>query len=621
MIDYEKYAPLLENVEKPGRYVGGEYASDIPNPENAELRVCFCFPDTYEIGMSNLGMKILSGCFNNTGYISCERSYMPWPDMREQLIKHKMPLYALESGDPLNVFDIVAFTLQYELCYTNVLQMLGLGNIPLLSKDRNESDPIVIAGGPCAYNPEPIADFIDIFSIGEGEDALLELASLINECKKQGISRKEILYRASKLDGFYVPSLYDVEYNGDGTISSFKPNREGVPEKIVKRIISNLDEVYFPCNCSVPFLETVHDRVMLEVFRGCIRGCRFCQAGMVYRPYREKSPEVLNENAKRSIDHSGYTEISLTSLSISDYTHLPELIDKLLSWTNRKNVNLSLPSMRIDNFYEELLEKVSSVRKSGLTFAPEAGTQRLRDVINKNITEEEIITACEKAFDGGRNSLKLYFMNGLPTETDEDICGIASLGQNIVDTYYSKKRKNGGRGVNVTVSVSCFVPKPFTPFQWEGQDTLEELERKQQLLKSKITTKKISYKYHDARVSRIEAVFARGDRRLSKCLEEAYNRNMMLDGWDEYFSYDNWNNVFSDCGIDPSFYANRRFGEDEILPWDFIDIGVTKKFMKNEYKKALKAETTPDCKTKCSGCGAASLCNGKCVCDGGKDND
>ncbi len=621
MIDYEKYAPLLENVEKPGRYVGGEYASDVPNPDDASLRVCFCFPDTYEIGMSNLGMKILSGCFNNTGYISCERSYMPWPDMREQLIKHKMPLYALESGDPLSAFDIVAFTLQYELCYTNVLQMLGLGNIPLMSKDRNETDPIVIAGGPCAYNPEPIADFIDIFSIGEGEDALLELAKLVDDCKKQGVPREEILYRASKLDGFYVPSLYNVEYNEDGTISSFNPNREGVPEKVVKRIISNLDEVYFPCNCSVPFLETVHDRVMLEVFRGCIRGCRFCQAGMVYRPYREKSPDVLNENAKKSIDHSGYTEISLTSLSISDYTHLPELIDKLLPWTNKKNVNLSLPSMRIDNFYEELLEKVSSVRKSGLTFAPEAGTQRLRDVINKNITEEEIITACEKAFDGGRNSLKLYFMNGLPTETDEDICGIATLGQNIVDTYYSKKRKGGGRGVNVTVSVSCFVPKPFTPFQWEGQDTLEELERKQQLLKSEITTKKISYKYHDARVSRIEAVFARGDRKLGKCLAEAYKRNMMLDGWDEYFSYDNWINVFSDCGIDPAFYANRRFGEDEILPWDFIDIGVTKKFMKNEYEKALKAETTPDCKTKCSGCGASKLCNGKCICDGGKEND
>ncbi len=618
MIDYEKYAPLLEKVTKPGRYVGGEYASDIPDPEKAELRICFCFPDTYEIGMSNLGIKILSGCFNNTGYISCERIYMPWPDMCEQLKMHDLPLYALESGDPLNVFDVVAFTLQYELCYTNMIAMLGLGRIPLLSKDRSDSDPIIIAGGPCAYNPEPVADFVDIFSIGEGEESLLELAELINDCKKQGIPREEILYRASLLDGFYVPSLYDVTYNDDGTISSFEPNREGVPKTVKKRIISNLDEVYFPCKCSVPFLETVHDRVMLEVFRGCIRGCRFCQAGMIYRPYREKSPEVLNANAREAIDHTGYSEISLTSLSISDYTHLRELIDGLLPWTNKKNVNLSLPSMRIDNFYEELLEKVSSVRNSGLTFAPEAGTQRLRDVINKNITEEEIITACEKAFDGGRNSLKLYFMNGLPTETDEDVCGIASLGQNIVNTYYSKKRF--GKGVNVTVSVSCFVPKPFTPFQWEPQDGIDELERKQQLLRSEIKTKKISYKYHDARVSRIEAVFARGDRKLGKALLEAYNRGMMLDGWDEYFSYEKWISVFEDCGIDPAFYANRRFGLDEILPWDFIDIGVTKKFMKSEYERALKAVTTPDCRTKCSGCGASRLCDGKCICDGGKEN-
>ncbi len=618
MINYEKYAPLLLKVEKPGRYVGNEYASEIPNPETAELRACFCFPDTYEIGMSNLGIKILSGCFNNSGYISCERCYMPWPDMRAQLIEHKLPLYALESGDPLNVFDIVAFTLQYELSYTNVIAMLGLGGISLLSKDRTENEPIIIAGGPCAYNPEPLADFIDIFSIGEGEDALLELTALIRDCKKEGISREEILYRASQLEGFYVPSLYDVEYNRDGTVSSFKPNREGVPTTVKKRIIEDLDKVYFPCNCSVPFLETVHDRVMLEVFRGCIRGCRFCQAGMIYRPYREKSPEVLNENAKKSIAHTGYSEISLTSLSISDYTHLRELINGLLEWTDDKKVNLSLPSMRIDNFYEELLEKVSSVRKSGLTFAPEAGTQRLRDVINKNITEEEIITACEKAFDGGRNSLKLYFMNGLPTETDDDIKGIAGLSQNIVNTYYSKKRF--GRGVNVTVSVSCFVPKPFTPFQWEPQDSLEELERKQQLLKGEIKTKKISYKYHDARVSRIEAVFARGDRKLCKALLEAYNREMMLDGWDEYFSYNKWIDVFESCGIDPAFYANRRFGIDEILPWDFIDIGVTKKFMKKEYEKSRLAETTPDCRTKCSGCGAKSLCGGKCVCDGGKEN-
>ncbi len=619
MIDYNKYAPLLENVEKPGRYVGGEFSSRIPDAEKADLRVCFCFPDTYEIGMSNLGMKILQDCFNKSGFVCCERSYMPWTDMREQLIKHDLPLYALESGDPLNVFDAVAFTLQYELCYTNVLQMLGLGNIPLFSKDRTDSHPIVIAGGPCAYNPEPMADFIDIFSIGEGEEALIELARLISDCKKQGLNREEILYRASQLEGFYVPALYDVTYNADGTLASFTPNRENVPSTVKKRIISDLDKVNFPRKCAVPFLETVHDRVMLEVFRGCIRGCRFCQAGMIYRPYREKSPDVLNADAIESIENSGYPEISLTSLSISDYTHLRELIDKLLSWTDDKKVNLSLPSMRIDNFYEELLEKVSSVRKSGLTFAPEAGTQRLRDVINKNITEEEIISAVSKAFDLGRTSLKLYFMNGLPTETDDDIRGIAQLGQNIVDTYYSKKRSGGGRGVNVTVSVSCFVPKPFTPFQWEPQDTFEELERKQQLLKSEIKTKKISYKYHDARVSRIEAVFARGDRKLGRALYEAYKQGIMLDGWDEFFNYDKWISVFESVGIDASFYANRRFDIDELLPWDFIDIGVTKKFMKLEYQKALDEKTTPDCRTKCSGCGASSLCNGKCVCDGGNE--
>jgi len=613
-MDYEKYRELLEKVEKPGRYVGGEFASEIPDPYKADLRVCFCFPDTYEIGMSNLGVKILAECFNKSGYVSCERSYMPWPDMAAQLKEHSLPLYAIESGDPLCDFDVVAFTLQYELSYTNILAMLGMGGIPVRSCERVVDDPIIIAGGPCAYNPEPLADFIDIFSIGEGEEALLELAALLRECKKSGVSRAETLRRAAHLNGFYVPSLYDVGYKEDGTLEYFRPKYDDVPATVRKRIITDLDTVTFPRRCPVPFLETVHDRVMLEVFRGCIRGCRFCQAGMIYRPYREKSPETLDADARESVKNSGYSEVSLTSLSISDYTRLPQLIEKLLSWTDEKKVNLSLPSMRIDSFYEELLEKVSSVRKSGLTFAPEAGTQRLRDVINKNITEEEILSACRKAFDGGRSGMKLYFMNGLPTETDEDIAGIAALGKRIVDEYYSEKRP--GKGVNVTISVSCLVPKPFTPFQWCAQDSIAELERKQQLLRSLITTRKISYKYHDATVSRIEAVFARGDRRLCKALYRAYERGMMLDGWDEYFSYDNWLDVFSETGIDPAFYANRVFGRDELLPWDFIDIGVTKKFLQNEYDKALSGVTTPDCRTKCSGCGAASLCSGKCVCNG-----
>ena len=613
-MDYEKYRELLEKVEKPGRYVGGEFASGSPDPYKADLRGGCCFPDTYEIGMSNLGVKILAECFNKSGYVSCERSYMPWPDMAAQLKEHSLPLYAIESGDPLCDFDVVAFTLQYELSYTNILAMLGMGGIPVRSCERVVDDPIIIAGGPCAYNPEPLADFIDIFSIGEGEEALLELAALLRECKKSGVSRAETLRRAAHLNGFYVPSLYDVGYKADGTLEYFRPKYDDVPATVRKRIITDLDTVTFPRRCPVPFLETVHDRVMLEVFRGCIRGCRFCQAGMIYRPYREKSPETLDADARESVANSGYSEVSLTSLSISDYTRLPQLIEKLLSWTDEKKVNLSLPSMRIDSFYEELLEKVSSVRKSGLTFAPEAGTQRLRDVINKNITEEEILSACRKAFDGGRSGMKLYFMNGLPTETDEDIAGIAALGKRIVDEYYSEKRP--GKGVNVTISVSCLVPKPFTPFQWCAQDSIAELERKQQLLRSLITTRKISYKYHDATVSRIEAVFARGDRRLCKALYRAYERGMMLDGWDEYFSYDNWLDVFSETGIDPAFYANRVFGRDELLPWDFIDIGVTKKFLQNEYDKALSGVTTPDCRTKCSGCGAASLCSGKCVCNG-----
>ncbi len=611
-MNLEKYEELLKHVEKPGRYVGGEFASELPKLKKDDLRVCFCFPDTYEIGMSNLGMKILAECFNRSGFAVCERSYMPLPDMQKQLKEHNLPLYALESGDALADFDIVAFTLQYELCYTNVLAMLDLGNIKIKSSERDEDSPLVIAGGPCAYNPEPLADFIDVFSIGEGEEALVELAALVREMKLKGAKREDILLAAAKLDGFYVPSLYNAEYNEDGTLKAFYPIKDGVPKVIRKRVIQNLDTAVFPRKCAVPFLDTVHDRVMLEVFRGCIRGCRFCQAGMIYRPYREKSPDVLNEDAEVAIKTTGYSEVALTSLSISDYTKLRELIDKLLSWTDDAKVNLSLPSMRIDNFYEELLKKVSSVRKSGLTFAPEAGTQRLRDVINKNITEQEILTACERAFDGGRNALKLYFMNGLPTETDDDIIGIASLAQNIVNVYYLKKR--GGFGVTVTVSVSCFVPKPFTPFQWCAQDSFEELTRKQQLLKENVKTKKISYKYHDAEVSRIEAVFARGDRKLCASLYEAYKQGMQLDGWDEYFDYEKWLSVFEKTGVDPAFYANRAFSLDELLPWDFIDIGVTKDFMKREYEKAMKQETTPDCRTKCSGCGAASLCNGKCVC-------
>ena len=613
----DRYAELLKNVEKPGRYVGGELHSDWKDPSEVDTRICFCFPDSYEIGMSNLGMRILIGCMNRMDGVFCERSYAPWPDMESQLVEHNVPLYALESGDPLGDFDMVMFTLQYELCYTNVLNMLKLSGIPMYASERGSGYPLIVAGGPCSYNPEPLADFVDVFSIGEGEEALPELVELYRQCRKEGLPKEEFLYRASRLEGFYVPSLYTPEYGEDGKLSAFRPNREGVPAKVRKRIIEDLDHVYFPESSPVPYLDVVHDRVMLEVFRGCIRGCRFCQAGMVYRPYRDKSPENLDACARASVANTGYSEISLTSLSISDYPRLPELIDKLLSWTEPKRVGLSLPSQRIDAFYEELMTKVMSVRKSGLTFAPEAGTQRLRDVINKNITEEEILSACGKAFDGGRNTLKLYFMNGLPTETDEDVKGIALLAQKIVDLFYSVKRS--GRSVGVTVSVSCFVPKPFTPFQWDAQDSLEELERKQMLLRGEIRSRKIDYKYHDARVSRLEAVFAKGDRRLGEALAEAVRRGQRFDAWDEYFDYDRWMDIFDACGIDPAFYANRQLSEDELLPWDFIDIGVTRQFLLHEREKSRRGETTPDCRTKCSGCGAVTLCSGPCSCTEGRN--
>lgn len=599
----DKYAHLLKNVVKPGRYTGGELNEILKNKDEAELRFCFCFPDTYEIGMSNLGMRILTSILNNTDYCYCERSFAPWCDMEEQLRTTGTPLYALESGDPLSEFDIIGFTLQYELSYTNVLNMLDMSGIPLYTDDRGEEHPIIIGGGPCTYNPEPLAPFFDLFLIGEGEESILEFTELYRECKRNGVKKNDFLRKAAQIEGCYVPSLYEVTYNDDGTIKEVAPKYSDIPKKIKKRIIKDMDKVFFPTKPIIPFLEVVHDRVILEVFRGCIRGCRFCQAGMVYRPYREKSAEVLDQCAIESIANSGYSEISLSSLSISDYKQLDKLIDMMLTWTDDKQINISLPSMRIDAFYEQLMKKVMSVRKSGLTFAPEAGTQRLRDVINKNITEEDIMTGCRKAFDGGRDSLKLYFMNGLPTETDEDVLGISVLAQKIVDEFYCVKRPR--RGVDVKVSVACFVPKPFTPFQWEPQDSLSELERKQKMLKGAIRTKKISYKYHDAHISRVEAVFAKGDRRLSAALVEAVRVGQRFDGWDEFFSYQKWMQIFENTNTNADFYANRRIPFDEILPWDHIDIGVTKDFLIKEAEKAYKEVTTPDCRTACSGCGAA----------------
>lgn len=599
----DRYAALLRRVEKPGRYTGGEFGEVYK--ENMPVRMCFCFPDTYEIGMSNLGMKILTGALNRLDFLGCERCFTPWADMEAELRKTGTKLFALESGDPLDAFDVVAFTMQYELCYTNVVNMLRLAGIPPLARDRGEDAPLILGGGPCTYNPEPMADFFDIFSIGEGEEALPELLTLYYECRENGLSKREFLRRAAGLEGFYVPSLYDVTYNADGTLASFAPNCAEAPARITKRVIPDLDTAYFPTDAAVPFLETVHDRVTMETSRGCIRGCRFCQAGIVYRPYREKSVEKISSCAADCVRYSGYSEISLSSLSISDYSEIRRLIDELLGWTEPRSISLSLPSMRIDAFYGELMRKVMSVRKSGLTFAPEAGTQRLRDVINKNITEAEILAGCREAFDNGRTALKLYFMNGLPTETDADIEGIAALAQRIVDAFYETKRN--GKGFNVTVSVSCFVPKPFTPFQWEAQDSIAALERKQQLLRDAIRTRKITYHYHDAHVSYIEAVFARGDRRLSRAILEAVDRGQRLDGWDEFFRFDIWMEAFAAAGIDPDFYAARRRPYTELLPWDHIDCGVSRAFLVRESEKARAGVTTPDCRTQCAGCGANRL--------------
>lgn len=600
-----EYLPLLKHVEKPGRYTGGEYGCTIKDKDKIDVRFCFCFPDTYEIGMSNLGVKILSDAINALDYAWCERSYAPWSDFEKELRSHGLPLYALESGDPLGDFDIIGFTLQYELSYTNVVNMLELSGIPAFAAERGEEYPIIIGGGPCTYNPEPMADFFDLFSIGEGEYALNEFCELYRDCRKKGMKKSEILRLASHIPGFYVPSLYDVRYNDDGTIKAVTPKYDDVPPIITKRIVEDLDTAPFPTKFPIPYLETVHDRVTAEVFRGCIRGCRFCQAGMVYRPYREKSASVVNECAMASCRNTGYNEVSLSALSISDYSEIDKLVDSILEWSDDQKVSLSLPSMRIDAFYEELMKKVMSVRKSGLTFAPEAGTQRLRDVINKNITEDEIISACRMAFAGGRTQIKLYFMLGLPTETDEDLSGIANLGQNIVDEFFAEKRN--GKYLNITLSVASFVPKPFTPFQWQPQQSLEEVERRQQYLKGEIKTKKITYNYHDARTSRIEAILAKGDRRQSAAIYSVVKAGQRLDGWDEFFNYDAWIKAFTDVGLDPDFYACRSIPFEEILPWDHIDCGVTKEFLIREARKAELGVTTPDCRTMCSACGANKL--------------
>lgn len=606
--DVEK---LLLKVQKPGRYVGGEMNSVVKNKSEVDVRFAFCFPDTYEIGMSHLGMKILYSVFNDVEYIWCERVFAPWLDMEEQMIKNNIPLFALESGDAITDFDFIGFTLQYELSFTNVLNMLKLGNIPIKSSERKELSQIVVAGGPCACNPEPLSDFIDIFFIGEGEEVDLEVIELYRKCKSENKTKKEFLKLASQIKGVYVPALYEVEYKDDGTIKSFIP-KDGAPAVVEKRLMLNMDESYYPENFVVPNIEIVHDRAVSEIFRGCIRGCRFCQAGFLYRPVREKSIDVIDKQCHTLCNNTGYDEISLSSLSSSDYTEVVKLLETLTRWSTDEKVSISLPSLRVDGFSDDILSKINTVRKSGLTFAPEAGTQRLRDVINKNVFENELMQTCSKAFNAGWTKVKLYFMIGLPTETYEDVEGIAHLAQKVVDTYYHCENKPKGKGVMVTISTASFVPKPFTPFQWFAQNSRKDLMDKQLHLKETITTKKINYNYHDADTSYIEAVFARGDRKLNAVMEKALEKGFHFDGWGDCFSIEKWLEIFDECGIDPDFYACRQRDFDEILPWDFLDYGVTKDFLKKECEKAYKDTTTPHCRLKCSNCGANKYGGGVC---------
>ena len=607
----ERFEQLLLSVQKPGRYSGGEIGSVVKDKSKIDVRFAFCFPDVYEIGMSHLGMKILYSQFNSRDDIWCERVFAPWIDFEEVMRKNDIPLFALESRDPISEFDFIGFTMQYEMSYTNLLNMLDLGGIPIRSEDRKDLMPIVVAGGPCVCNPEPIADFVDLFFLGEGEEVDLEVIDLYKTFKKNGGSKQEFLKEAAKIEGVYVPSLYSIEYNIDNTIKAVVP-KDGAPETVRKRIIKDLDKTFYPNQFVVPYIEIVHDRVVQEIFRGCIRGCRFCQAGYIYRPVREKSADVINSQAKALCDSTGYDEISLSSLSTSDYRQLEPLLQKMLSWCEKESVNIALPSLRIDNFSEELLQKISSVRKSGLTFAPEAGTQRLRDVINKNVTEEEVMHTCKTAFQGGYTSVKLYFMLGLPTETDDDLIGILQLGQRIVDLYYHLPERPKGKPVQVSISVSSFVPKPFTPFQFEPQDTLEQIRKKQQLLKENITSRKISLSYHDSATSTLEGVFARGDRKLCKVLEYAFLHGCKFDSWSECFLTDVWEEAFEKCRIDPAFYANRLRDYSEIMPWDHLDYGVTKDFLIRENKAAHSEKTTPNCREKCAACGANCFGEGVC---------
>lgn len=597
------YDDILPKVEKPGRYVGNEWNSIHKSPEGINIRFAFCFPDVYEVGMSHLGIKILYHLLNDQSDIYCERVFAPWPDMEKEMRQNEVKLFALESRDYISDFDFIGFTLQYEMSYTNILNMLDLAGLSIRSKDRKEGAPFVIAGGPCAYNPEPLAEIVDLFAMGEGEELLLEIMEVYRSWKSSGRSREEFLRSAAAIKGVYVPSLYNVEYNEDNTIKEVSPIYEDVPKKVSKRIVKSLESSYFPDKIIVPFIDIVHDRIMLEIFRGCTRGCRFCQAGMIYRPIRERTVEELVEIADRLLEDSGYEEISLSSLSTSDYSRLQELVERLMSKYQTRRVALSLPSLRIDSFSLDLIEEVQKVRKSGLTFAPEAGTQRMRDVINKGVTEEDLINSVGAAFETGYTGVKLYFMIGLPTETMEDIDGIADLADKVLNRYYQVPKEKRGRGLKVNISASSFVPKPFTPFQWEPQDRIDTLIEKQKHLRTILKKKNVSFSWHEPYVSFLEAIFARGDRRLNQVLIKAWEKGCKFDGWDEYFNYNSWMEAFKECEVEPEFYVYRKRGLEEQLPWDHIDVGVSKQYLISEYKKSQKAELTKDCRTACTGCG------------------
>ena len=603
---------ILMKIDKPARYIGNELNSIKKDKEKVAIRFAMCFPDVYEIGMSHLGVQILYDMFNKMEDVWCERVYSPWPDLHKIMKEEHIPLFGLESQEPIKNLDFIGFTLNYEMCYTNVLQILDLGQIPLLAKDRTEDDPLVIGGGCCTYNPEPMADFFDLFYMGEGEISFYELFDLYKKMRAEGRSRHEFLHEASKVPGIYVPSLYEVTYKEDGTIASFEPIYEDVPKTIQKQIVLNMTEAVYPEKPVVPFIKATQDRVVLEIQRGCIRGCRFCQAGFLYRPMRQRDANLLNKAAQELCSNTGYEELSLSSLSTSDHGQLEELLDDLNEWAPKEHVSLSLPSLRVDNFSQSLIEKTTKVRKSGLTFAAEAGTQRLRNVINKNVTWDEIEKTCTIAFNAGYTSVKLYFMMGLPTETMEDIEGIAETAQKVVDLYYSLPKRGKGKGVQVTISCACFVPKPHTPFEFVPMDTEEMLRAKQKHLLESVRSRKIKVNYHDSTTSFLEGVFAKGDRRLAPVIVEAYKRGCYFDGWEECFKYDTWLQTFADLGIDPAFYCQRPIGLDEVTPWSHMDYGVTHEYLVREYQKALAAQTTQPCNRACHGCGANHLLGGPC---------